>query len=168
MKKIIITLSVLWALIVLFIFMYGRLTGDQPSKDLNPGFEDIDAPYIGKPLSDFGSPKDIVTEFIKKINEGNYEEAIYYIDPNYYYNNLSSDEFSYEIVNLWEPGEMKNYSIFIPSVNASPLLCSFTITLQNGKKSTYKFEIIELINSEAVPIVKDNYITNIYKEDHID
>ncbi len=160
MKKLIIGVVSVWVIIIICFIVYGRLSDKQEGilNDEHEANVATDGPYIGKPLTEYVSPREILSLFIMKIDEGNYDEAMYLVEPNYSLHFETFDELK-----LWAPGELKKHSIDIPALNITPLLGKFVVSLKSGEKVEYTFELVELINTESTPQIKDWYIKDLNK-----
>lgn len=158
----------LWILLVLGIFIYGRMSTSPERQTPSPptsysGSSVPDEPYVGKPIGK--KPEEIINLFVVSLNLGELDQVVSLLEPNYLITeskDLKKD--FYELVRLWEKGELQKYSVDIPSINYSPLPSKLSITLTNGTKKKYSFELVELINAESSPPAKVWYIQNIRME----
>lgn len=122
-----------------------------------------DEPYVGEPTGK--KPEEAINLFVVSINSGEFDQAISLLEPNYLITrskDLKND--FYQLIRLWDKGELHKYSVEIPSINYSPLPCRLSITLTNGTKKKYLLELVELINAESSPPAKVWYIQNIMIE----
>lgn len=177
--RILIVGSMVWVVILVGIFIYGRV-GIAPQTTYNASQEDSlhppssssvgelndfqeakDEPYIGGHLSGLSKPKQIVEYFIDSINSDDLDASVSLVEPNYFLKHVDLEKDFYELVRLWEPGEVIKYKIEISNINVIPLPCSITISMSDGRTKKYELELVELTNFEANPPIKDWYIQNI-------
>ncbi|MEF3304236.1 hypothetical protein [Paenibacillus sp. GYB003] len=158
----------LWVLLVISIFLYGRMTSTTENQVPSPPVLNsdntlLDEPYVGEPVGN--KPEEVIRLFVANLDAGELEQAVSFLEPNYLVSqskDLKND--FYQLVRLWEKGELQKYIIDIPSINYSPLPCRIIVTLTNGTKKIFLFELVELVNVESNPPAKVWYIQNIRLE----
>jgi len=172
-----------WVILLTGVFIYGRIgvdletayNGSQRNFPHPPSYssdrETINSetlngkPYIGGYLSGLSKPEQMVKYFIESINSDDLDAAVSIVEPNYFLKHLNLENDFFELVRLWEPGEVNKYKIEIGNINVIPLPCSITLTLNDGRTVYYEFELVELTNFEVSPPIKDWYIQKIKDTD---
>ncbi|RJG21320.1 hypothetical protein [Paenibacillus thiaminolyticus] len=152
MKKWLLIIILLWATLLTGILIYSKLNQTVSEKESMPVPRiEYDGPIVDQ-MSSRESLREFISHFLACINDGALDDALSLIEPNYLLSELQnrlgkSEKNMYQIVQLFEKGEMNRFSLSLPNQINYEMSCKFQIYLSTGQSISYEVIIVELTDN---------------------